>query len=138
MTFVAIAALAAVIAVVSSSSCMSSVEKTYKLRSTGLDWINPHLKGDKLYRALVKRGCSDSRRSFDVCHKKPAIGSGLEQLSNNYFLGLTNRGPNQNAQSLQNTLSVTQTLSARREQDSRCPASHRPSYISKQAALAGS
>lgn len=95
MRLTLIAALAAAATAISGTSCMSSVDATYEFPNINLAWLNPHLTTEKEYQALVKRGCPDNRPSGDVCHDKPAIGSGLTQLHANYFLGLTDRGPNQ-------------------------------------------
>lgn len=84
----------------SASSCTASVDAKYELTNLDLSFMNPHLVNDTEYYSLRQLGCSDNRPRGQVCYDKPAIGSGLTQIADNYFLGLTDRGPNQDCEDL--------------------------------------
>lgn len=81
-------------------SCLSKTDAVFILPDTPLTVLNPWLTTDSGYQALIAAGCGLSRDAGSVCHDKPAIGSGLAQLRPNYFLGLTDRGPNQDCEDL--------------------------------------
>ena len=81
-------------------NCMSKTDAVYVLPDTPLASLNEWLKNDHDYKALVAEGCKEDRDDGSVCFNKPAIGSGLAQVSSNYFLGLTDRGPNQDCEDL--------------------------------------
>lgn len=76
-------------------NCVSTTDAIYSLRDTSLAVLNPWLKDYPYLKSLEARGCSQSRKDTDLCHDKPSIGSGLEQLFPNYFLALADRGPTQ-------------------------------------------
>lgn len=97
-----IAALAA-IGSVSASSCISEIVDKYSLPNLPLTWVNSHLASDEDYKLLEAFGCPTDRPAGAVCPDKPAIGSGFTQLYPNYFLGLTDRGPNQDCEDLSET-----------------------------------
>lgn len=82
---------------------MSVTDAVYSFPNEGLVSLNPWLKNDASYNTLVATGCSEKRDRGSVCHDKPGIGSGFTQLSRNYFLGMTDRGPAQDCQILYNT-----------------------------------
>lgn len=84
----------------SASSCLSTVDSVYTLPDTRLTYLNKFLRSDEQFKALEAAGCPDDRPDGAVCHDKPAIGSGFTQLWPNYFLGLTDRGPNQDCEDL--------------------------------------
>lgn len=74
-------------------NCISTTDKIYHLPSTPLAALNPWLRNDSHYQALLAVPCSPTAPSNSVCSNQPAIGSGLTQLSKKFFLGLTDRGP---------------------------------------------
>lgn len=81
-------------------NCVSSTDGVFTLKDTPLKKLNPWLKSEADYKSLVTEGCSEDRDAGTVCHDKPAIGSGFTQIFPNYFLGLTDRGPNQDCEDL--------------------------------------
>lgn len=81
-------------------NCVAKTDAVFKLPNTPLTNLNPFLRKDTEYRALSRAGCPDDRDAGTVCPDKPAIGSGLTQLYPRYFLGLTDRGPNQDCEGL--------------------------------------
>lgn len=87
-------------AAASTPNCLSTTLATYNLSDTPLDKLNPWLASDEAYTALRDVGCPDDRSDGAVCFDKPAIGSGLAQLPPFVFLGLTDRGPNQDCEDL--------------------------------------
>ncbi|KAI0563103.1 alkaline phosphatase [Gracilaria domingensis] len=99
MRFIILSALAAV-AAASAPNCLSTTDAVYTLPNTPLQDLNPWLGDDAYYGTLFSAGCPDNRSEGAVCFDKPAIGSGLAQLPSGQFLGLTDRGPNQDCEDL--------------------------------------
>lgn len=104
MRVLALCALAlAVNSVLASGACLSKVDAVYRLPNTPIAHINKFLARDSAYVALRRKGCPDARPDGDACYNKPAVGSGLTQLWPRYFLGLTDRGANQDCETLAET-----------------------------------
>lgn len=93
---IAVAGLTSAIA----SSCVSTVLNEYTFPETELSTLNPWLRRDADYKALVTAGCSPCRDDGEVCHNLPALGSGLALIAPGKFVGLTDRGPNQDCEDL--------------------------------------
>lgn len=87
-------------AAASAPNCLSTTRAVYSLPRTPLEKLNPWLANDEAYTALRDAGCPGNRSDGAVCFDKPAIGSGLAQLPSSVFLGLTDRGPNQDCEDL--------------------------------------
>lgn len=81
-------------------NCVASTNAMFTLPDVNLTALNPFLTTDPYYTALAAAGCPSDRDAGTVCSDKPAIGSGMTQLFPNYFLGLTDRGPNQDCETL--------------------------------------
>lgn len=91
---------------VSPPTCAPTVEATYALPPTPLHVLNPWLATDPsavAWAAASAANVSDCHPDGDVmvpCYAAPAIGSGLARLSRTRFIGLTDRGPNQDCEDL--------------------------------------
>lgn len=98
--FICATILPVILAVTDYRNCVAKVDTVYKFPYTNLRKLNPFLRGDSDWRQFRKAGCPSNRDDGTVCPDKPAIGSGLAQLGENRFLGLTDRGPNQDCEDL--------------------------------------
>ena len=81
-------------------NCMSTTDAIYTLPDTNFTVLNKFLNNDPEFAALLTAGCPADRDEGVVCPDKPAIGSGIAQLDPNTFIGLTDRGPNQDCEAL--------------------------------------
>jgi len=89
-----------------AATCAPTVEGTYALPPTPLHALNPWLSTDPAAVAWAAASaanpadCHPGGDIFVPCYATPAVGSGLARLGRRSFVGLTDRGPNQDCEDL--------------------------------------
>jgi len=73
---------------------VARVVTNWTLPATPLDALNPFL-ADAADAAALRGACDDDRDDGAVCYDRPAVGSGLAAVAPGLFVGVTDRGPNQ-------------------------------------------
>lgn len=90
----------------SRASCAPAVEDTYAMPPTPLHLINSWLATDTQAMALRDASaanaadCHPGGDKLVPCYDAPAIGSGAAALGEGWYVGLTDRGPNQDCEDL--------------------------------------
>jgi len=87
-------------------TCEPAVMDAYALPSTKLDALNPWLSADVAAMAFANASAldpADCHPNHDIlvpCYTTPGVGSGLARLADGTYVGLTDRGPNQDCEDL--------------------------------------
>lgn len=88
------------------ATCAPAVEETFTLSRTPLHLINEWLATDDAAMALRNAStanpadCHPGGDELVPCYDTPAIGSGAASLGDGWYVGLTDRGPNQDCEDL--------------------------------------
>ncbi|GAB0496587.1 hypothetical protein MMPV_007900 [Pyropia vietnamensis] len=88
------------------ASCAPAVEETFAMAPTPLHIINEWLATDAAAIALRNASeanltdCHPGGDELLPCYNAPAIGSGAASLGHGWYVGLTDRGPNQDCEDL--------------------------------------
>eukprot|EP00168_Porphyra_purpurea_P000025 TRINITY_DN10028_c0_g1_i1.p1 TRINITY_DN10028_c0_g1~~TRINITY_DN10028_c0_g1_i1.p1 ORF type:complete len:201 (+),score=53.05 TRINITY_DN10028_c0_g1_i1:175-777(+) len=89
-----------------AAPCKPAVMDTYALPATRLDALNPWLTADVAAMAFANASAldpADCHPNHDLlvpCYTTPGVGSGMARLADGSYVGITDRGPNQDCEDL--------------------------------------